>query len=147
MEKANDQLILLNVIITFRLDTLAIIILKIIYKYIIFDIIVRVNQTINGLFFYLSIEVSHTVTLMTRALFHIFSRDDLTQKWKMKVLWAHIHIQETIYRSLRISRDGHLDQSEPTIYRNLYENTDPDTLKYRIYIVNVWTIMHFIPFT
>ena len=45
--------------------------------------------------------------------------------------WAHIRILEqvTIYRRLRIGRDGYFDQSEAydisTIYRDVYENTDP----------------------
>ena len=38
---------------------------------------------------------------------------------------ARILVQVTIYRRLLIGRDGHLDNQKPTIYRNLYENTDP----------------------
>ena len=38
---------------------------------------------------------------------------------------ARILVQVTIYRRLLIGRDGHLDQ--PMIYRNLYENTGPDS--------------------
>ena len=34
-----------------------------------------------------------------------------------------IFVKVMIYRRFRIGRDGHLDQSKASIYRNLYENT------------------------
>ena len=47
-----------------------------------------------------------------------------------KESWVRIIIQVTLYRQLRIGRDGHLDQSKvlSMIYRNLYENMGPVVL-------------------
>ena len=42
----------------------------------------------------------------------------------MSLTWSRIPVQGTIYRRLRIGRDGHLNQSQAyDIYRSLYENT------------------------
>ena len=38
---------------------------------------------------------------------------------------ARLHVHFTIYRRLRIGRNGISTNPKPTIYRNLYENTDP----------------------
>ena len=43
-------------------------------------------------------------------------------------LRTRILVQVTIYRSLLTGRDDMSTNQKPTIYRNLYENTDPDSL-------------------
>ena len=42
------------------------------------------------------------------------------------VLTVTILVSISIYRRLLINRDGYLEQSEATIYRDVYENTGPD---------------------
>ena len=55
-----------------------------------------------------------------RQYFHMVSQEVFQLYSRGRIL-----VQVTIYRRLLIGRDRHLDQSESTIYRNLYENTGP----------------------
>ena len=45
----------------------------------------------------------------------------------------NVLLQVTIYRKLRIGRDGHLANPKPTIYRNLQEKEGPGPLFSIIY--------------
>ena len=74
---------------------------------------------------------ANVVVMMARYLWHRRhhhhnSGSNLHVCWGWHFSSSRIFVQVTIYRGLLLGRDGHLDQSKATIYRDLYENTASD---------------------